>query len=130
MPLCGRTNEIHRPVTLYVERMPDSMKVKTKSSAILLSVVLVIAVVLTVMIVLLHSALDYKIMDHTERLKAQLEREYQVSPSQLIESVEVLRPWYSMTPTDWTYVVTFSAGSESAAYRYQLIDGKYVFSRS
>ncbi len=103
------------------------MKAKRKTRAVLLAVVAVVAAVLTVLIVMLHSALDYKIMDHTQRLKAQLEREHRVSPGQLIERVEVLRPWYSMTPTDWTYVVTFTSGSETAAYRYQRIDGKYVF---
>ena len=103
------------------------MKAKRKVIAVLLAVVLVIAVALTVMIVMLHSVLDYKIMDHTERLKAQLEQEHQVSPGQLIESVEVLRPWYSMTPTDWTYVVTFSAGHKTVSYRYRRIDGNYVF---
>ena len=103
------------------------MKVKTKYSVILMAVIVVIAAVLAVMIIMLHSALDYKIMDHTERLKAQLEQEHQVSPGQLIESVEVLRPWYSMTPTDWTYVVTFFAGHKTVSYRYQRIDGNYVF---
>ncbi len=66
---------------------------------------------------MLHSWLEYRIMDSTERLKAQLMQEYRVYSSQLFEKVEVKRPWLSLSPEDWTFAVTFASDHETVLYQ-------------
>ena len=68
-------------------------------------------------IFMLHSVVEYKIMDSTERLKAQLMLEYGVYSSQLFEKIEVKRSWLSLSPEDWTFAVTFAADHETVLYQ-------------
>ncbi|MBR4702993.1 MAG: hypothetical protein IKO91_04035 [Oscillospiraceae bacterium] len=78
------------------------------------TVLLLLAVMAVFM---LHSWLEYRIMDSTERLKAQLMQEYRVYSSQLFEKIEVKRPWLSLSPENWTFAVTFASDHETVLYR-------------
>ncbi len=79
-----------------------------------LTVLLVLAVMAALMF---RSWLEYRIMDSTERLKAQLMLEKGVYSSELFEKIEVKRPWLSLSPEDWTFDVTFAADHETVQYR-------------
>lgn len=95
-----------------------------KIRKVLISLLLLVFVSITV--VALHSSLEYKIMAKTEALKNQLNHEYQVYSEQLYESVDVERSWYSLSPEDWIFHVTFKSNSETISYKY--VDGVFVLS--
>ena len=69
-----------------------------------------------VLFVMLRSSVKYKVMSNTEQLKAQLMEERQNRSRELFEGIEVERPWYSLSPADWTFAVTF-AGGETVYYQ-------------
>ena len=75
---------------------------------------------------ILRGSVRYDIMSNTEQLKAQLMEERQVYSAELFKSVSVLRPWYSLSPRKWTYIVIFSSSSEPVAYRQS--DSGFVLS--
>jgi len=77
----------------------------------------VLLLLVVMAIFMLHSMVEYKIMDSTERLKAQLMQEYRVYSSQLFEKIEVKRPWLSLSPEDWTFAVTFASDHETVLYQ-------------
>lgn len=69
------------------------------------------------------ASVDYSMMSYTEQIKNQIENERQVYTEKMFEKVEVIRPWYSIDPTAWTYCVTL-AGEEERLYKYS--NGKFV----
>jgi hypothetical protein len=77
----------------------------------------VLLILIVMAIIMLRSMVEYRVMDHTERLKAQLMQEYRVYSSQLFEKVEVKRPWLSLSPEDWTFAVTFASDHETVLYQ-------------
>ena len=93
----------------------------------LLILCLAVVIVLALAAIMLNSSLEYKVMSKTEQLKAQLQEEHHLRSKDLFESVEVQRPWYSLSPSQWTFVVTLSTDSEPRYYRF--VDGKYVDSQ-
>lgn len=93
-----------------------------KKYLLIICILAVLVVVLSA--TMLHSSLKYKVMANTEMLKAQLEEEHQTYSKELFEHIEVERPWYSLSPSDWTFVVTLSPNSEVAYYK--LVDGVFV----
>ena len=86
---------------------------------------LVIAVALSA--VMLNSLVEYKVMSNREKLKAQLKEEYRMRTKELFEHIEVERSWYSLPPSDWTFVVKLSVDAEPKYYK--IVDGKFVVSR-
>ena len=96
-----------------------------KKSLLIIGLVAVLVVALT--ITMLRSSLEYKLMANIEMLKAQLEEEYQTYSKELFQHIEVDRPWYSLSPSDWTFVVILSPKSE--VYYYKLVDGVFVESQ-
>lgn len=62
------------------------------------------------------SSLEYRMMSTKEQLKAHLQQEYQVYSSSLFQSLDIQRPWYSLSPEAWTYHVTLSEGRGSHTY--------------
>ena len=90
---------------------------RKRKTIIIIIIAVILAALIALCIVMLHSSLEYAVMSNTEQLKAQLQREYGVSPNQLLEKIEVRRPWYSLSPLKWTFLVTFSSDSETVAYR-------------
>ena len=93
-----------------------------KKSLFIIGIMAVLVIVLSV--ITLHSSLEYKVMANTEMLKAQLEEEYQVYSKELFEYIEVDRPWYSLSPSEWTFVVKLSTNYKVA--HYKLDDGVFV----
>ncbi len=93
------------------------MEPKMKRRIFLLGGATVLLVLIVMGILMLHSVVEYRIMDHTERLKAQLMQEYRVYSSQLFEKIEVKRPRLSLSPEDWTFAVTFASDHETVLYR-------------
>ena len=69
------------------------------------------------------SSVDYKIMSYTERIQSQIEDEQQVYSDAIFEKVEVIRPWYSFDPTDWSYLVKLK-DDETRIYEY--CDGTFI----
>ena len=100
----------------------DCMK---RKSLLIICLAAVLVVVLSAAI--LHSSLEYKVMANTEMLKAQLKEEHQAYSTELFEHIEVERPWYSLSPSEWTFVVTLSPNSKAVYYR--LVDGVFVVSQ-
>ena len=96
---------------------PEEVIHMKKKPLRIICICLAAAAVLTLCGMILNSSLEYQLMSQTEQLKAQLEKEYRMYATELIEHVEIQRPWYSLSPFDWTYVVTFSSGSETAYCR-------------
>ena len=96
-----------------------------KKSFPIIGIMAVLVIVLSV--TMLRSSLEYKVMANTEMLKAQLEEEYQTYSKELFENIEVDRPWYSLSPSEWTFIVTLSSNSEVTYYK--LVDGVFVESR-
>ena len=96
-----------------------------KKSLLIIGIMAVLVIVLSV--TMLRSSLEYKVMANTEMLKAQLEEVYQTYSKELFEHIEVDRPWYSLSPSKWTFVVTLSSNSEVAYYK--LVDGVFVESQ-
>jgi len=74
------------------------------------------AVVAALAFLMLRSHVEYQMMSYGEQLKAQLYEERHIRSKELFERVEVQRPWYSLSPADWTFAVTF-AGGETVYYR-------------
>ncbi len=98
---------------------------KRKLVRIMICLVLVSAVALFAL--MRNSSLKYEIMSTREKLKAQLMEEYHMRTKDLFESVEVQRPWYSLSPSDWTFVVKLS--TEADVKYYKLVDRKFVESK-
>ena len=96
-----------------------------KKSWLIICIVTILVVVLSA--TMLHSSLEYKVMANTEMLRAQLKEEHQIYSQELFEQIEVERPWYSLSPSDWIFVVTLSPNSEVTYYR--LVDGGFVVSQ-
>ena len=95
-----------------------------KRHLLILCLCLAAAAVLTLSAVMLRSSLKYNIMSNTEQLKAQLQEEYKMRTKDLFESVEVQRPWYSLSPSQWTFVVKLSIRSDTKYY--QKMDRKFI----
>ena len=93
-----------------------------KRRTIIICLIMVLIIVVTA--VALQSSLEYKIMAKTEELKNQLYHEHQMYTEQLFERIEVERSWYSLSPEDWTFRVTFASDSETLSYRYA--DGEFI----
>ena len=96
-----------------------------KKKTIIISLIAVLIIVASA--VALHSSVEYKIMAKTEALKNQLYHEHQMYSEQLFERIEVERSWYSLSPEDWTFRVTFASNSETLSYKYA--DGEFILSQ-
>lgn len=96
-----------------------------KKKTIIISLIAVLIIVASA--VALHSSVEYKIMAKTEALKNQLNHEHQIYSEQLYERIEVERSWYSLSPEDWTFRVTFASDSETLRYKYA--DGEFILSQ-
>jgi len=96
-----------------------------KKKTIIISLIAVLIIVASA--VALHSSVEYKIMAKTEALKNQLNHEHQIYSEQLYERIEVERSWYSLSPEDWTFRVTFASNSETLSYKYA--DGEFILSQ-
>ena len=90
----------------------------------LLMICLAVVILAALSAIMLHSSMEYKIMSKTEQLKAQIQEELQIRSRELFERIEVERPWYSLSPSDWTFVVKLSTDLETKYYRF--VDGKFV----
>ena len=90
----------------------------------LLVILCLAAVLIALAVLVLRSATQYEIMSKREQLKAQLMEEYHMRTKDLFKQVEVERPWYSRSPSKWTFVVTF-ADDRVVYYRY--VKGDRVF---
>ena len=87
------------------------MAVRTKRILVVLFGILVLLLVFA----MLRGSLRYKIMSNTEQLKAQLMEELRGSGESVV-NVSIVRPWYSLSPKSWTYIVIFSSSSDPVAY--------------
>ena len=87
----------------------------SKKSILILCLALVLLAALTVII--LRSHVQYDMMSCGEQLKWQLMKERNVRTHDIFERVEVERPWYSISPSQWTFVVTFTTGEGTVYYR-------------
>ena len=87
------------------------MAIRTKRILVVLFGILVLLLVFA----MLRGSLRYKIMSNTEQLKAQLMEELQGSGESVV-NVSIVRPWYSLSPKSWTYIVIFSSSSDRVAY--------------
>ena len=87
------------------------MAVRAKRILVVLFGILVLLLVFA----MLRGSLRYKIMSHTEQLKAQLMEELRGSGESVV-NVSIARPWYSLSPKRWTYIVIFSSSSDPVAY--------------
>ena len=84
-----------------------------RTQRVLVFLFLIIAVFLV--FAMLRGSLRYKIMSNTEQLKAQLMEELRGSGESVV-NVSIVRPWYSLSPKSWTYIVFFSSSSDPVAY--------------
>ena len=87
------------------------MAIRTKRVLVVLFLILAVLLVFA----MLRGSLRYKIMSNTEQLKAQLTEELQGSGDSVV-NVSIVRPWYSLSPKSWTYIVILSSGSNPVAY--------------
>ena len=87
------------------------MAIRTKRILVVLFGILVLLLVFA----MLRGSLRYKIMSHTEQLKAQLMEELRGSGESVV-NVSIVRPWYSLSPKRRTYIVIFSSSSDPVAY--------------
>ena len=87
------------------------MAIRTKRILVVLFGILVLLLVFA----MLRGSLRYKIMSNTEQLKAQLMEELRGSGESVV-NVSIVRPWYSLSPKSWTYIVIFSSSSDPVAY--------------
>ena len=87
------------------------MAVRAKRILVVLFGILVLLLVFA----MLRGSLRYKIMSNTEQLKAQLMEELRGSGESVV-NVSIARPWYSLSPKRWTYIVIFSSSSDPVAY--------------
>ena len=74
-------------------------------------------ILIVMAIIMLRSMVEYRVMDHTERLKAQLMQEYRVYSSELFEKIEVKRSWFSLSPEDWIFAVIFASDHKTVLYQ-------------
>ena len=95
-----------------------------KKKTLLIIICLAVVLLAALSALVLRSSLEYKIMSNTEQLKAQLQEEYHMRTKELFESVEVERPWYSLSPFQWTFVVKLSISSDTKYY--QKMDRKFI----
>ena len=87
------------------------MAVRAKRILVVLFGILVLLLVFA----MLRGSLRYKIMSNTEQLKAQLTEELRGSGESVV-NISIVRPWYSLSPKSWTYIVIFSSSSDPVAY--------------
>ncbi len=87
------------------------MAIRRKRVFVVLSGILAVLLVFA----MLRGSLRYKIMSNTEQLKAQLTEELRGS-GESVFNVSIVRPWYSLSPRSWTYLVHFSSSSDPVAY--------------
>lgn len=76
----------------------------------------------------ISSSIDYQIMSCKEKLKNQLYEEYgEYSVSPFVD-IKVSRPWYSLSPEHWEYIVELS--NNRGRHIYRLKDGFFFESVS
>lgn len=80
---------------------------------------IVALLVVALLFAVLSSSVDYKKMSCAEKLKNQLLHEMGTYDTSIFETVEVERSWYSLSSTDWTFIVTFAPDAEIRYYKYQ-----------
>ena len=69
----------------------------------------------------ISSVVDYRLMRLKEQLKYQLCKEYDEYHSALFDEVYVLRPWYSLSPENWVFVVELT--NNRGQHKYMLRAG-------
>lgn len=80
---------------------------------------------IALMLCFLHISLRTNYTQRTAKLEAQLVMESPEAPP--IETIEVIRPWYSYWGEDWTYVVYFlDQPGQGHYYKYQKQDRQYI----
>jgi len=93
----------------------------TKSTLMWKSMLVAILLILVVCGVYLaiSSSIDYQIMSYKEKLKNQLYEEYGEYSVSLFVDIKVLRPWYSLSPEHWEYIVELSNNRGRHIYKFK-----------
>lgn len=83
---------------------------------VLPTVAFLVAAIITIL--MLRASVNYRIMSYTEKVKNQIEEEQKVYSDTIFKEVTVLRPWYSLDPTRWTYYVLLTDDEDVLVYKY------------
>lgn len=94
-----------------------------KKKVILIVAIALFIILLYMTFLIIHSSLTYSMMSYTEKLKAQIQEESQVYSTEL--TITIHRTWYSLSPEDWTFVVTFN-DDKQCSYNYNDREREFV----
>lgn len=93
-----------------------------KNRLLVLCALLIFLMALFVIVV--NSSVNYKLMSHTEMLKNQIMSELEIYDNAIFIAVDVSRSWYSISPSDWIFIVTLAPDAKTQHYKYQ--NGQFV----
>ncbi len=85
----------------------------------LLGLFIIVATIGYVVVASAMTSVEYGMENSAEQLKNQLQEEYSEFSTELVQDIEIQRPWYSMRIHDWTYVVTLSENRGVHTYVYR-----------